>query len=131
MWSVARVSNRFFKRELTALVMDVPQLKARFAITHQAMLAMIGGSIDQSIVQGVMRPLSQKERDLLVDEVWLVTLFWLNYLELGGEEINDDTLWRGVEVLRQVVQAHLSEEGLRQLSLTTAAVQESNQGDAP
>jgi len=52
--------------------------------------------------------MAQKERDLLVDEVWLVTLFWLNYLEVGGEEINDDTLWRGVEVLRQIVQAHLS-----------------------
>lgn len=112
---------RFFKRELTTLVMDDPQLKERFSLTHQAMLAMIGQSIDQSIAQGVMRPMGKKERDLLVDEVWLVTLFWLNYLEVGGEEINDETLWRGVEVLRRIVLAHLSEEGMRQLS---AACQE-------
>lgn len=117
---------RFFKRELTALVMDDPQLKERFAITQQAMLMMIGESLDQSIAQGVMRPMEKKERDLLVDEIWLVTLFWLNYLEVGGEEINDDTLWRGVEVLRRIVLAHLSEEGLRQLSITAVTVHETN-----
>lgn len=107
---------RFFKRELTALVMDDPQLKERFADTHQAMLTMIGDSIDQTIAKGVMRPMEKKDRDLLVDEVWLVTLFWLNYLEVGGEEINDETLWRGVEVLRRITLAHLSEEGLQQIS---------------
>lgn len=100
---------RFFKRELTALVMSDPQLKERFAQTHQAMLTMIGESIDQTIAQGIMRPMGATERDLLVDEVWLVTLFWLNYLEVGGEEINDTTLTRGVELLRKIVQGHLTE----------------------
>lgn len=114
---------RFFKRELTALVMDDPLLKERFAGTHQALLAMIGESIDQTIAQGVMRPMEQKQRNLLVDEIWLVTLFWLNYLEIGGEEINDETLWRGVEVLRQIILAHLSAEGLQQLAAQTAPTQ--------
>ena len=60
--------------------------------------------------------MSDKDLGLFVEEVWLVTLFWLNYLEVGGEAITDDTLRRGNDLVRQAVKWRLTEKGRRLLS---------------
>lgn len=99
---------RFFKRELTALIMDDPLLGERFHQTHHALLALVRHSIDSSIAIGVMKPLAERERGLLTEEVWLVTLFWLNYLEVGGEEVNAATLQRGIDLLRNMLGSYLT-----------------------
>src|SRR5512141_252787 len=78
---------RFFKREMTSLVAADPVLKRRFVKTHRAMLALVRNALDVSIAQGLLRDIPASERDLLAEEIWLVTLFWPNYLELGGEKV--------------------------------------------
>ncbi len=104
---------RFFKREMTALIAQDPQLKKRFVKTHQAMLAMVRSAVDLSIEQGVLRDLAAEERELLAEEIWLVTLFWLNYLEVGGEEVNENTLLRGTLHLRNMLTPYLTARGRR------------------
>lgn len=99
---------RFFKRELTALIMADPLLRERFHQTHHALLALVRHSVDSSVALGVLRPLDEKERALLTEEIWLVTLFWLNYLEVGGEEINEETLRRGIDLLRNMLGSYLA-----------------------
>lgn len=37
-----------------------------------------------------------------MDEIWTLALFWVNYLEVGGEEVNDATLQRGNELLMMI-----------------------------
>lgn len=98
---------RFFKRELTALIMNDELLRERFHQTHRALLGIVRQSIDSSIDLGVIKPLAERERALLTEEVWLVNLFWLNYLEVGGEEVNGETLQRGIELLRNIVRPYL------------------------
>jgi AcrR family transcriptional regulator len=102
---------RFFKRELTALIMTDPVLGARFVATHRAMLAIVRQSVDSSIAQGFLKPMSEDERALFTEEIWLVALFWLNYLEVGGEEVNAATLRRGGDLLRNVLRPRLTAEG--------------------
>lgn len=99
---------RFFKRELAALIMNDPQLKARFHQVNQMQLGIIRQSIRQAMEQGLLRPLDDKPLGLLTEEVWLVTLFWLNYLEVGGEEVNEQTLGRGSEMLRNIMVNYLA-----------------------
>ncbi|RNC72695.1 MAG: TetR/AcrR family transcriptional regulator [Desulfuromonadales bacterium] len=99
---------RFFKRELTALIMADPLLRERFHQTHHALLALVRHSVDSSVALGVLRPLDEKERALLTEEIWLVTLFWLNYLEVGGEEVSEETLRRGIDLLRNMLGSHLA-----------------------
>jgi AcrR family transcriptional regulator len=99
---------RFFKRELTALIMNDPLLKARFHEMNQMQLGIIHQSIRQAMEQGFLRPLDDQTLDLLTEEVWLVALFWLNYLEVAGEEVNERTLNRGSEVLRNIMTNYLS-----------------------
>lgn len=107
---------RFFKRELTALIMNDPLLKERFLKTHHTMLAVIRQSNDYSVATGTLKPMSEKEMALFTEEIWLVTLFWLNYLEVGGEEINDGTLRRGIDLLRNIIRPQLTKKALAELA---------------
>lgn len=103
---------RFFKRELTALIMSDPLLRERFQRTHHAMLALIRQSNECAVAVGVIKPLPEKEMALFTEAVWMVALFWLNYLEVGGEEINDGTLGRGIDLLRRIIAPYLTDNAL-------------------
>ena len=107
---------RFFKRELTALLLGDPVLQQKHIRVHQAMLQLVRHSLENSIAQGLLHPMPEKDLGLFVEEVWLVTLFWLNYLEVGGEAITDETLRRGNDLVRQAVKWRLTEKGRRLLS---------------
>lgn len=102
---------RFFKRELTALILDDPLLRERHIMVHKTMLQLIRHSIESSIAQGVLQQMAEDELVLFAEEIWLLTLFWLNYLEVGGEEINEEALRRGNEIVRQTVWYRLAEKG--------------------
>lgn len=99
---------RFFKRELTALVMADPLLGEQFRATNSIMRHMIRAAIDQEMAGGRVKPLSETEIELFVDAIWTLALFWVNYLEVGGEEVNDTTLARGNEVLLMIMRPYLS-----------------------
>lgn len=99
---------RFFKRELTALIMNDPLLKERFGDVNRMQLTVIGQSIGQAVEKGFLRPLDDRTLGLLTEEVWLVTLFWLNYLDIGGEEVDEQTLKRGSEMLRNIMANYLA-----------------------
>jgi AcrR family transcriptional regulator len=103
---------RFFKRELTALVMADPPLGEQFRATNRIMQEMIRDSIDYGIAAGRMKPLSSEAKRLFADGVWLLALFWVNYLEVGGEEVNDQSLARGNEVLRMLIRPYLTKNAL-------------------
>lgn len=98
---------RFFKRELTALIMNDRLLKEGFHSTNNQMLNMIRDTIDCGIANGRMKAINDTEKACFADAIWLVALFWLNYLEVGGEEVNESTLRRGSDVLRTVLQPYL------------------------
>lgn len=77
---------RFFKRELTALIMNDNLLKKSFHQTHRRMLDVIRKSNNDAVAIGTLKPLPDKEMALFTEEIWLVTLFWLNYLEVGEKK---------------------------------------------
>jgi len=107
---------RFFKRELTSLILNDQLLQERFLKTHHTMLAVIRQSNDYSVATGTLKPMPEKEMALFTEEIWLVTLFWLNYLEVGGEEIHDETLRRGIDLLRNLIRPQLTEKALAELA---------------
>lgn len=103
---------RFFKRELTALLMNDPLLKERFHATNSQMRGMIRYTIDSGIANGSIKPMNATTKEHFVDAIWLVALFWLNYLEVGGEDVNESTLRRGNDVLRTVLNQYLTDDSL-------------------
>jgi AcrR family transcriptional regulator len=105
---------RFFKRELAALVQSDPKLKSRFIESHRQNLAIVRNSIDLSVEQGFLKDIPLHQRELLAEQVWMMALFWLNYLEVGGEEVTEETLQRGSAVLRNMLLPYLSEDAVMQ-----------------
>jgi AcrR family transcriptional regulator len=103
---------RFFKRELTALIMNDPMLRERFHATNSQMQDMIRYTIDGGIADGSIKPMNATTQQHLVDAIWLVALFWLNYLEVGGEDVNESSLRRGNDVLRTVLCPYLADASL-------------------
>lgn len=104
---------RFFKRELTALIMNDPVLREGHIRTHRNMLQLIRHSIENSIAQGLLNSMEEPELILFTEELWLLTLFWLNYLEVGGEEVNEEALRRGNDLVRQTVRCRMTSKGLQ------------------
>lgn len=100
---------RFFKRELTSLLQNDPLLAADFAVVHQSHRAMVRESIERSIAEGFLVEMAEPELELFVEQLWLIILFWLNYLEVGGEEVTDATLERGNAVLFTAIRPYLTE----------------------
>ncbi|EKD38117.1 MAG: TetR family transcriptional regulator [uncultured bacterium] len=103
---------RFFKRELTALIMNDPLLKERFQTTNSQMRDMIRYTLDGGIANGSFKSMNASTKEHFVDAIWLVALFWLNYLEVGGEDVNESTLRRGNDVLRTVLCQYLTDDSL-------------------
>ncbi|MGE4317835.1 MAG: TetR family transcriptional regulator [Deferribacterales bacterium] len=106
---------RFFKRELTSLLHGDRELMEAYTRTHQGMLMIAKTGILNSIACGNMVQMTQEEIDLFTEELWLLLIFWLNFLEIGGEEVNDETLARGNAVLRNAIKFRLTEKGLKEL----------------
>lgn len=107
---------RFFKRELTALIMNDPLLRERFQRTHHGLLALIRQSNECAVALGVLKPMTDREMSLFTETIWMVALFWLNYLEVGGEEVNEATLGRGIDLLRQLIAPYLTERARAELT---------------
>ena len=100
---------RFFKRELAALIQSDPALKELFVASHRQHLAIVRGAIDMSVEQGFLRDIPRHQRELLTEQVWMMALFWLNYLEVSGEEVTEASLARGTEILRNMMLPYLSD----------------------
>jgi AcrR family transcriptional regulator len=107
---------RFFKRELTALVQSDPDLKEQFVASHREHLTIVRHSLELSIAQGFLRDIPAPQLVLLAEQVWMTALFWLNYLEVGGEEVTEESLRRGSEILRNMLLPYLSEAALAGLA---------------
>lgn len=102
---------RFFKRELTALLINDPLLHDEYYKVHSKMLDVVRQGLCGAVEQGILTPMDESDMELFVEEVWLLTLFWLNYLEVGKEEVNDKTLQRGNDVIRQAIKCRLTPKG--------------------
>ena len=84
-----------------------PLLGEQFRATNDITRRMIRDSIDRGMATGRMKRLTDAESELFVDAVWTLALFWVNYLEVGGEEVTDATLARGNDVLMMLMAPYL------------------------
>ena len=90
----------FFKRELPVLIMCDALLKERFQAVHRETLGLILELVDATVEAGILIPLSDRDRHLLAEMCWMLTLFWPNYLEVSGEGDSEEGLERGMEMIQ-------------------------------
>lgn len=104
---------RFLKRELPALIMSDPALKKQFKKSNDTMLAMIKDSVCRAIEHKILREMDNEEINMLAQELWLIVLFWLNYLEVSGIKVTKQNINKGNDLMRDILKSRMTAEALQ------------------
>jgi len=103
---------RFFFRELSVLVQHDPVLKQRYQEIRRERLTRFEGLFGHFVSAGVARPpASPALVATLAKLCWLISDYWLPFLEIDGELVLPDGIEQGVALYMQVLSPYVSEAG--------------------
>jgi len=103
---------RFFYRELSALVQRDPVLKSRYQQIRRERLAKL-----EELLQRFLRASSASSLETrtsftnLARLCWLISDYWLPFLEIDGELVLSEVIEQGVALYMQVLHPYFSETG--------------------
>ena len=101
---------RFFYRELSVLVQRDPALKQRYQEIRRERLATFEALFGHFVSAGVASsPVSPGFVAGLAKLCWLISDYWLTFLEIDGELVMPDMIEQGVALLMQVLHPYLRE----------------------
>jgi len=104
---------RFFYRELSALVQRDPVLKGRYQQIRRERLANLEALFQQFLnAPATGSPQTPSFVTNLARLCWLISDYWLPYLEIDGELVLPEVIEQGVELYIQVLRPYISKEGL-------------------
>ena len=114
---------RFFFRELSALVQRDPALKQRYQEIRRERLARFEGLFQHFVSTGMARPPASPALVAnLAKLCWLISDYWLPFLEIDGELVLPDVIEQGVALYMQVLAPYVSEAGKAMEMHTSGAV---------
>jgi AcrR family transcriptional regulator len=103
---------RFFYRELSALVQRDPVLKGRYQQIRRERLANLEALLQQFVSPGMARsPQTTASITNLARLCWLISDYWLPFLEIDGELVLPEVIEQGVTLYMQVLRPYVSEAG--------------------
>ncbi|WP_309708228.1 TetR/AcrR family transcriptional regulator [Armatimonas sp.] len=98
---------RFFYREIMALLQRDPQLAAQYRALRERGFQNFTVLFQQFHASGIFRPATTTEIDQLAEICWILSEFYLPFVEIGGEAPNPAHLDHGVVLLRQALTPYL------------------------
>ncbi|MBD2463059.1 TetR/AcrR family transcriptional regulator [Oscillatoria sp. FACHB-1407] len=108
---------RFFHRELIALLNADPELKKRYRTIRRQRLIEIESFCRGLIESGVLRsPNDPKTLTSITKIIWLISDYWLAFLDLEDEVISPETVEEAINLIIQVMLPYLSDAALHELS---------------
>jgi AcrR family transcriptional regulator len=103
---------RFFFRELSALTQRDPLLKQRYQQMRRERLAAFEALFAHFVNAGVARPsASPALAGNLAKLCWLISDYWLPFVEIDGEPVLPDAIEQGVALYMQVLDPYVNKEG--------------------
>jgi AcrR family transcriptional regulator len=103
---------RFFYRELSALVQRDPVLKQRYQEIRRQRLVAFEALFWRLVDVGVARsPSSSAPVGSLARLCWLISDYWLPFVEIDGELTMPEAIQQGVMLFMQVLSPYVSETG--------------------
>jgi len=103
---------RFFFRELSALTRRDPLLKAHYQQMRRERLAAFEGLFTQFVSAGVARPSASPTLVANLAKVcWLISDYWLPFLEIDGDLTLPDGIEQGIALYMQVLDPYISDAG--------------------
>ncbi|MFD1638217.1 TetR/AcrR family transcriptional regulator [Evansella tamaricis] len=101
---------RFFYREHLVLLKHNSQLEERHHAIQQTRLQQQKGMIDQFVNLGIIRkPDTHGDTEALLKISWIISNYWLSFLESGGEEITEASMDQGFQLLMTVIRPYLND----------------------
>jgi AcrR family transcriptional regulator len=100
---------RFFYRELSALVQCDPVLKSRYQQIRRERLAKLEALFRRFVsVPSPRSPQTPTPVSNLARLCWLISDYWLPFLEIDGELVLPEVIEQGVSLFMQVLQPYTS-----------------------
>ena len=99
---------RFFYRELIVLMKMDPKLKDRHKQIQVQRMTEQKKFFQYFIETGVLRiPKDQLQVDALLTISWILSNYWLTFLETSGEEISEEKIEQGIQLIMTVIQPYI------------------------
>ena len=103
---------RFFYRELSALVQRDPVLKGRYQQIRRERLAKLEALFQRFLSMPSPRsPQASTSVTNLARLCWLISDYWLPFLEIDGELVLPEVIEQGVALYMHVLQPYIGEAG--------------------
>ncbi len=116
---------RFFFRELSALTQRDPLLKARYQQMRRERLVAFEGLFAQFVSAGVAHPPTSPTLVAnLAKLCWLISDYWLLFLEIDGDLRLPDGIEQGVALYMQVLQPYIRQAERGSISQVTQDAEE-------
>ncbi|WP_413380967.1 TetR/AcrR family transcriptional regulator [Alkalihalobacillus sp. 1P02AB] len=105
---------RFFYRELIVLMKMDPLLKDRHQQIQEQRMTEQKKFFQYFIDAGVLS-ISQGESQVqdLLKISWIISNYWLAFLETSGEEVSEEKIEQGIQLIMTVIQPYLNEGEIR------------------
>lgn len=102
------VRYQFFQKELSVLLVNDPELAKACKKVRKARLKEIEAFFEYLIESGVMRrPQDKKTLPRLIRIGWLIGDYWLDFLSIEGEPLNDKNIGAGIDLIREIIRPYL------------------------
>ena len=99
---------RFFYRELIALTQRDPELAQQYLAVRKRGFEGIKDLVQYFAAAGILRlPDNPKALQQLTELIWLISEFWLPFLETGHEPLTPERLADGIALLRQALEPYV------------------------
>ena len=99
---------RFFYRELIVLMKIDPILKDRHKQIQVQRMTEQKKFFQYFIEVGVIRiPKDQLQVDALLTISWILSNYWLTFLETSGEEISEEKIEEGIQLIMTVIKPYI------------------------
>ncbi len=106
---------RFFYREMTLLVHNDPALAKRYREMRERGERDTRFVVDCAVDAGLVAPLSKAKRDTLTEALLVISSHWLAFEEMGGRQLEEPHIERGVALLISVLEPHLTPQAQQDL----------------
>jgi AcrR family transcriptional regulator len=107
---------RFFYREMATLVRDSTDLHAMVSAHREARIEKVLNFFEALVEAGVMSsPRGRESLRYLVVVTWIFSDNWLNFIELQGQEENNEVINTGYDMVVEMLYPYLSDSAREEI----------------
>lgn len=97
----------FIHKELNILIKNDPNFKAIHEKIHHRRLNEFKMMLGYFISEGDLIEMTENTKEFIVDTIWIYSLFWLPYIEVGGNEVTLESIAKVKQHFRELLNPYI------------------------